>query len=306
MALPRPRRRPTVVPTARVLRRQPITVVKPKPKPKPRVVKPKPVAPAPKPAAPTSTPGVVPTGPPGTPSIAAPSGVLQAPLTGGGTATRAGAREQYGFSLAEVNRRLRDLAFQYGGAPQVQQFAYDPGADPRGVGTDTSSMMAVSQNDPNSVVETLRRNLGLQNRGIGDAHESDNTFFSGLRLRDLNEAEAESQRNLAAQRTQYEQAVADLVSQLQGAQGSRNDAFNQINAQEAQDYAALLAQAQTAAAPDAAPAPAAAATAAPRPAAPKPKAPTAHPVVVPPGMVRLSNGQIVSRAMVNRVKARMR
>jgi len=181
---------------------------------------------APKPAAPVAPkPAVAPVARPAAAAPAAPRTAITQPTLGPQSlATIAGARGTYENTIATGNRQLRDLAFAYGGAPSVQQFGYSV-PDPRSVGIDTSSQLAATENDPNSAVATIGRNLTEGIRTSGEQHGTTNTFLSGMRLRDENLLTEDATRQRAKAGTDYASAVQDIIDATQGARTGRNTAI---------------------------------------------------------------------------------
>lgn len=211
-----------------------------------RASSPSPVA-APKPAAPVLDP--VP------PVVAPPRVTLPS-----STADRATAGEQFGGSLAMGNRGLRDLAQGLGGLSSVGQFGFDPGADPRGFGTLSSSQLGIDPNDPNSTMATIGRNLGKNLNFVGDTNLNRNTWTGGLRLTEEDEQRTNAANARAKATSDYAKANADLIDQISGgagAYGSFKGAIRGSNAADDAATAAAAAVAQAQAPPPAAPAPAA-------------------------------------------------
>jgi hypothetical protein len=188
--------------------------------------------------------------PPAPPPVTAPTPIATPALsvtpiqTPEATSGRASAIEQYVSGMSDVNRQLQELAFRYGGAPTVEQFGYAQGADPRSLGGDVTSQLGVTQNDPNSILGTISRNLQNQQKFVDQTHEADNTFFSGLRLTDQDVARSDADRQRAQAATDYRSAMANLVSQLTGARTGRNDAIRAANNADDAATAQAIAQAQ--------------------------------------------------------------
>jgi hypothetical protein len=144
---------------------------------------------------------------------------------------------------------MREIAQRYGGAGSVQQFNFSPGGE-RDLGLDSASSIAATMNDPNSTVAQIARWLEDQQKFTRETHTGHNTFFSGLNIRDQGENTEEAARQRAQAQTDYESAVAALISGLQQAQAGRNESIRGANAadDEASAQAVAAAQAQQAAA----------------------------------------------------------
>jgi hypothetical protein len=187
---------------------------------------------------------VAPLTPPPLPAPKAP------PMNPGAANDRISATEQYGSTLADTNEQLRELALQYGGVGSVQQFGqqFDPTTNQV---TDTTSQAAVTQNDPLSALATLERQYLTNQRGIGENANAQNTFFSGLQLRDQQQNTDDRARGITAAQRDYESKVAQLTRLLLQAQGARRESFR--NADLADLLAAPPAEAQADQAPVEAP-----------------------------------------------------
>lgn len=225
---------------------------------------PRPVAPAKSPAPKAPTPVAVPS------LLAQPAAQGGPPaLSAEGETARIAARQGYGVTMNDVNRQMRDLATAFGGVGDVQQFGYAPGADPRSIGTDTSSKLGgILTFDPSNPSNdqygraAYQRSLGQNNamaslyRNMFEAqdfdrqkHTADNTFFSGMTLSDLDKEKTAHDRGVTQATTDYQSALANLSSQLSGAQVNRNQSIGQANDAEAAAEAARRAAAEAQAAP---------------------------------------------------------
>lgn len=131
---------------------------------------------------------------------------------------------------------------RYGGAPQVQQFGYDP------TGGDTSQLLGVTTNpDDNSAMSTIQREAALASRGIDQSQNAQNTFFSSNRLSALSENDKTASRRRLEAQQEYESAVADLVNQLMAARNNRESGLRgasiaDIQAAESVEPPAAVAQ----------------------------------------------------------------
>jgi hypothetical protein len=142
---------------------------------------------------------------------------------------------------------MREIAQRYGGAGNVQQFAYNPGGE-RDLGSDVASSIAATMNDPNSSVAQIARWLEDQQKFTRETHTGQNTFFSGLNIRDQGQNTEEAARQRAQAQMDYESAVATLISSLNQSQAARNESIRGANAadDEATAQAVAAAQAQQA------------------------------------------------------------
>lgn len=165
------------------------------------------------------------------------------------TADRTAANYDYGVTMGDVNRQLRDLAAGYGGAPQVTQFGYNPDQP----GSDSQSMLGVTPDQPGSTTEVLSRNLGLTKGGIDQTANNANTYFSGLRLTNLGNADKDYQGQLADAQRAYESAMGQLITAMTGARGTRNQNLTNADIADIQAAAARQPEAQQVAAPEVAP-----------------------------------------------------
>lgn len=204
-------------------------------------------------AAPTPKKPVAPRPPTGAPvNGLPPAGIAgPAPPTMQGESNRIDATQSYGTAMGSINQQLMQAALRYGGAPQVQQFGYDP------LGGDTSSLVGVTSSpDDNSALSTIGRNEKLAATGIDQTQNAQNTFFSGNRLNALQKNTDDSSRARAAAKVEFENALNTLMSQLMESRTGRDSALRNASIGDI-DYANSLE-------PEAAVAP-------PAPAAPKPK-----------------------------------
>lgn len=190
--------------------------------------------PAPKP--PTQPPT------PAAPALAAvpkvASGPPPASLQSG--ADRISTNYQYGTTVGDVNTQLRSLAAQYGAAPKVTQYGYDPTKNVGGAYGDTQTTLDVAPNQPGSTMEALLRNLGLTKGNVNDTNLAQNTFFGSRRIGQLGDADSQFTGDSAAAKRAYDDAVNALINGPNGilaARGVRNT--NLTNADIADQQAAL-------------------------------------------------------------------
>jgi len=191
--------------------------------------------PKPKPAAPRATsPARAPAATVGAP--AAPPRTTPIPVpTLENVSSRIASGASYGSTLSDINRQLRQLSSTFGGAPSFTQFGYTPASglnysDPANLanyGTDTSSTVA---NDAyaggkppvGSQVEVLGRNLENLQRDINNNSLGLGNWFSSVHQQNLGQAQSDYDANMAQAKRAYDDAVAALINQLTGAQGTRN------------------------------------------------------------------------------------
>lgn len=236
----RPRKKkPPAVKPGPVIRRtqQPITSKKaPAPK-RPKVKAPVARSPVAGPAATTQppvpapfTPATVPT-PQVTPP---PAPTLQS------ESDRIGAREGYGFTMNDANSQLRSLAAQFGLAPKVVQFGYDPNSN-----ADTQTDLGVAANQPGSTADVLMRNLQGQQRNIDETSNSGNTYFSSRRLQDRGLAETDYGAQLAQAQRAYDEAIASLTNSILQARSSRQGTFRLADIADIESARAAEPEAQS-------------------------------------------------------------
>jgi hypothetical protein len=161
------------------------------------------------------------------------------------TADRNQAGYDYGTLVGSTNTQLRSLAQQFGGAPKVLQYGFDPN-NPRG---DSQSEVDVASMSPGSTMEVLLRNLGLTKGGIDDSNEANNTFFSSRRLSDLGAADKQYSGDAAAAKRAYDDAVNALTTAILTGRGTRNANFSAADLADVQSAAAAKPEAQAAAGP---------------------------------------------------------
>lgn len=158
------------------------------------------------------------------------------------TSDRNSTNYSYGTMLGDTNSQIRSLAAQFGGAPQVTQYGFDP---TKGYGgADTETKLDVAPNQPGSTMEVLLRNLGLTKGNINDTNEADNTFFSSRRLGQLGAADTQFTGDAAAAKRQYDDAMGALVTAILQGRGTRNQNWAQADITDAQAAAATPPEAQ--------------------------------------------------------------
>jgi hypothetical protein len=241
-----------------------------------------------RPPSPARSPAPKPPTPVAVPQLAAKPAAVGGPppLSAEGETARIAARQGYGITMNDVNRQLRELATSFGGAPEVQQFGYNPTADPRSIGSDvTTKLGGIATFNPNdtslgktrgmsmgsykgslnqnNAMASLYRNLFEGQKFNEQSHVADNTFFSGMTLEDQARTQTEHDRGVAQAKSDYDSAVGNLTTQIQGAQLGRNTSIQEANNAEAAAEAERRRQAAAQAAADAASAAPAASPAAP-------------------------------------------
>lgn len=149
---------------------------------------------------------------------------------------------QYGTLMGDTNTQLRSLAAQFGGAPKVTQYGYDPNTR-----KDTETSLDVAANQPGSTMEVLLRNLGLTKGNINDTAESQNTFFSSRRLGNLGSADTQYQGDVGAAKRAYDDAVQALNTAILTGRGTRNTNLTNADITDQQAAAATAPQAQASA-----------------------------------------------------------
>lgn len=161
---------------------------------------------------------------------------------------RLGAREGYGGTVADVNAQMRNLAANYGFAPSVTQFGWNPEGTTNAFG-DTQTEAAVTPNAPGSTADVLLRNLQGQQRNIDETALAQNTFFSGRRLDDRGRADTDYGAQVAQAQRDFQEAIRTLTNSITQGRSSRDQTFR--NADEADRAAAQAAppEAQAAAPP---------------------------------------------------------
>lgn len=182
------------------------------------------------------------------------------------TVATQGSRNQavadYGISVGDVNRQLRDLALGYGGVDNVEQYAFS--ADPTNPYrfTDTVGKALVAKNDPLSKTYlTEQQRIANQRDNDFSRNRADtNDFFSGANQLATQQIGNNARNSLEQARREYEAAVATLVSQLMTARGNRDRAFSDALSAEITAANAVEPQAEATPEPPPAPAPAAPAT----------------------------------------------
>lgn len=133
----------------------------------------------------TSEPGPAGPGPSGAPDPSLPPGGVPAPQLPQSAAAIAGAETDYALAGGVYNQNMLAAAQAYG----------DPGIL-EGIGGGPVS--------PISALSTIARNQGFARTALGERENRDNTFFSGLHIRDLGRQSDEfgNQRLAATQRYQ--------------------------------------------------------------------------------------------------------
>lgn len=167
------------------------------------------------------------------------------PATLTSTSDRNAANYSYGTMMGDTNSQLRSLAAQFGGAPQVTQYGYDPTGR-----KDTESTLDVAPNQPGSTMEVLLRNLGLTQGGINDTAESQNTFFGSRRVGDLGDADKQYQGDVATAKRTYDDAVSALTTALLTGRGTRNQNLTNADIADVQAAASTPPEAQAASPPN--------------------------------------------------------
>lgn len=171
-------------------------------------------------------------------------------------ADRINTNYQYGTTVGDVNTQLRSLAAQYGAAPKVTQYGYDPTKNVGGAYGDTTTTLDVAPNQPGSTMEALLRNLGLTKGNVNDTNLAQNTFFGSRRLGQLGDADSQFAGDSGAAKRAYDDAVNALINGPNGilaARGVRNT--NLTNADIADQQAALAVPPEPSAPEPAAPPP---------------------------------------------------
>lgn len=197
-----------------------------------------------KPAAPVTQPAA-----PAKPALAAaPKAAVAAPPASVQTgADRNNSNYQYGVGMGDVNSQLRSLAAQFGGAPKVTQYGYDPALNANGGYGDTQTSLDVAANQPGSTLEVLLRNLGLTKQNIDDTNAAQNTFFSSRRVGDLGSADSQYTGDVGAAKRAYDDAVNALINGPGGIlamRGTRNQNLSQADITDQQAAANTPPEAQ--------------------------------------------------------------
>lgn len=164
---------------------------------------------------------------------------------------RIGAREGYGGTVADVNSQMRNLASNYGFAPSVVQFGWDPNAawDPVSQtfgGADTQSELDVTKSQPGSTADVLLRNLQGSQRSIDETANSQNTFFSSRRLEDRGRADTDYGAQIAQAKRDYDEAVRTLTNSITQGRSGRNQTFRNADIADIQNVTATPPENQAA------------------------------------------------------------
>lgn len=203
---------------------------------------------------------------PGAPSLQAvptvtPAAVGPPPQSLQTASDRTSIREGYGQGMNDINRGIFNAALAYGGVDNAQQFGYDP------TGADTSTNVGVFH-DPadNSALSVIARNLTAQDKNIDETSGAQNTFFSSNRLTDLQNTNSEADRQRAAAKKDYEDAISTYVSNLTGLRTDRDTGLRNADIADITAASAVAPENQQASPPppDADPAAAAGPAAAPK------------------------------------------
>jgi hypothetical protein len=187
------------------------------------------------PAAPTSFQ-------PATPAYSTPASYASSPAgTGirdpGETLTsaerRTQARENYGIGLGDVNRRLMQAAFDYGGSDSVQQYGLTD------TGADNSYAQSVGKN-PNSAIANIDRYGTEHRRGIDEDLNNRNSFFSGAHIKQQRDLTDETGRQRLSAEQDYARAMAQLNQEIINSRMGRDAQFRMADIEDI-----LAAQAAT-------------------------------------------------------------
>lgn len=201
----------------------------------------------------------VPAAPPAAPKATAPPAPT---LTS--ASDRTGAREGYGTIVADVNAQARNYAANYGLAPSVVQYGWNPEGTTNAFG-DTSTELVTPGFDPThptpgSTGDVLLRNLQGSEQNIDETAMAGNAYFSGRRVDQRGKAETDYGAQIAQAKRDYDEAMRQLGTTITSGRSSRDTTFRNADIADIQAAAAVTPEAQapdpTPAAPAAAPPPA--------------------------------------------------